>query len=73
VLKPGGPPRAAREGEGGPLAYPLGVGTNGGILKGFDERGIVVDSANRFTNTEELHFIAWSAILDLKLLQQPPA
>jgi hypothetical protein len=73
VLRPGGPPTsAAPEGEGGPLAYPLGVGTNGAVLKGFDERGIVVDSSNRYTNTEELHFIPFSAILDLKLLRQPP-
>ena len=71
VLSLGGPPV---EPEGaGPIAYPLGIGTNGGVLKGFDERGIVVDSANRFANTEELHFIPWSAILDLKLLRQPPA
>ena len=58
-----------REGESGDLAYPLGVGTNGGVLRGFDERGIVVDSGSRFSDTEELHFIPWSAILDLKLLR----
>ncbi len=51
----------------GALAYSLGVGTNGGILRGFDERGIVVVSGNRFANTEEFHFIPWSAILDHKL------
>jgi hypothetical protein len=68
VLRPGGPPTSsAPEGESGPLAYPLGVGTNGGVLKGFDERGIVVDSGTRALDTEELHFIPWSAILDLKL------
>jgi hypothetical protein len=73
VLAPGGPPTtSAEEGKGGPIAYPLGVGTNGGVLQGFDERGIVVDSGNRVTNTEELHFIPFSAILDLKLLRQPP-
>ena len=69
MLRPGGPPTStAPEGAiGGALAYPLGVGTNGGILRGFDERGIVVVSGNRFANTEEFHFIPWSAILDLKL------
>jgi hypothetical protein len=50
------------------MVYPLGVGTNGGLLKGFDERGIIVDSGNLGDRrTEELHFIPWSAILDLKL------
>jgi hypothetical protein len=70
VLRPGGPPTtSAPGGESGPLAYPLGIGTNGGVLKGFDERGIVVDSGSRMANAEELHFIPWSAILDLKLAQ----
>jgi hypothetical protein len=73
VLRPGGPPMSsAPEGESDPLAYPLGVGTDAGILKGFDDRGIVVDSGRRRlsnppANIEELHFIPWSAILDLKL------
>jgi hypothetical protein len=73
VLRPGGPPTSsAPEGESGPLVYPLGVGTNGGFLKGFDDRGIVVDSGRRRLDNppahiEELHFIPWSAILELKL------
>jgi hypothetical protein len=71
VLRPGGPPTstAPEEGEsGGGLAYPLGVGTKGDVLRGFDERGIVVDSGSRFSNTEELRFIPWSALfLELKL------
>jgi hypothetical protein len=50
VLSLGGPPV---EPEGaGPIAYPLGVGTNGGVLKGFDERGIVVDSRKAFSNLQ---------------------
>jgi len=69
VISLGGPPVEGTN----TIAYPLGVGRNGGVLKGFDERGIVVDSSNRFTNIEELHFIPFSAILDLKLLRQPPA
>ncbi len=60
---------SAPEGQSGPIAYPAGVGTNGGVLKGFDERGIVVDSGNPAADIEEFHFIPWSAILDLKLLR----
>jgi hypothetical protein len=70
VLRPGGPPTGiSPEGEPGPIGYPLGVGTNGGVLKGFDERGIIVDSGNPMEGVEEIHFIPWSAILDLKIMK----
>jgi len=69
ALAPGGPPTSsAPGGESGSIRIaPAGVGTTGGVLKGFDDRGIIVDSGSPTANIEELHCIPWSAILDLKL------
>jgi hypothetical protein len=70
VLAPGGEPTAAApEGEAGRLAYPLGVGPHMGVLKGHDERGLIVESGgNVVTGTAgELYVLPWAAILVLKL------